>query len=98
MTLHAMQVLPLLAGVLALSAWSEVARVRLVATATAGYGGMVLVSVLQAAQGLAPGDLTVVSDVLLVTSVTALAVSGLAALSRLSRTRLSEAARLPGHS
>ncbi|MEU7895170.1 hypothetical protein AB0B45_20200 [Nonomuraea sp. NPDC049152] len=84
-TLHAVQVLPVLAGVLALSGWSEAARVRLVAVAAAGYGGVVLVSVLQAAQGLAPGDLTVLSGVLLVVSATALAGSGVAALGRLRR-------------
>ncbi|MFD1938462.1 hypothetical protein ACFSKW_44010 [Nonomuraea mangrovi] len=93
-TLHAVQVLPVLAGVLALSAWSEVVRVRLVAVAALGYGGVVLVSVLQAAAGLAPADLTVVSGVVLVVSVAALAGAGVAAVGRLSRRRMVAAVRV----
>ncbi|MFE3452560.1 hypothetical protein ACFXJ8_26920 [Nonomuraea sp. NPDC059194] len=95
-TLHAVQALPLLAAVLMLTGWSEAARVRLVAVAAAGYGGVVLVSVLQAAQGLAPADLTVLSGVLLVASVTALAGAGVVAVSRVSRSKLVAFGRLRG--
>ncbi|MGW4471290.1 hypothetical protein ACWENQ_16605 [Nonomuraea sp. NPDC004354] len=82
-TLHAVQVLPVLAWLLTLTAWSEAARVRLVAVVAAGYGGVVLVSVLQAAAGLAPADLTVASGVLLVAALAAMAGAGTATLARL---------------
>ncbi|MET9338818.1 hypothetical protein [Nonomuraea sp. NPDC003804] len=82
-TLHAVQVLPALAWLLTLTAWSEAARVRLVAVAAAGYGGVVLVSVLQAAAGLAPADVTVASGVLLVAALAAMAGAGTATLARL---------------
>ncbi|WP_433242812.1 hypothetical protein ACQPYK_38750 [Streptosporangium sp. CA-135522] len=82
-TLHGLQVLPALAALLTLTAWTERARTRLVALAVAGYGGLVAVSALQAAQGLAPADLTVISGVLLTGSATALAVAGAMTLARL---------------
>ncbi|MGV9304150.1 hypothetical protein ACWDLG_12325 [Nonomuraea sp. NPDC003727] len=82
-TLHAVQVLQVLAWLLTLTAWSEAARVRLVAVVAAGYGGVVLVSVLQAAAGLAPADLTVASGVLLVAALAAMAGAGTATLARL---------------
>ncbi|MBG0813334.1 hypothetical protein [Planomonospora sp. ID82291] len=82
-TLHAVQVLPILAALLTLTAWSERARTGLVALATGGYGGLVLVGVVQAAQGLAPIDLTATSGALLVVSAAALLAAGAAALSRL---------------
>ncbi|MGV9771251.1 hypothetical protein [Streptosporangium sp. NPDC003464] len=82
-TLHALQVLPVLAALLARTVWTEQVRTRLVALATAGYGGLVAVSVLQAARGLAPADLTVTSGALLAASAAALAVAGAAALAGL---------------
>jgi hypothetical protein len=83
-TLHALQVLPLLAWLLTRTRWPEPTRVRIVAVAAAGYAGLVAVSALQAFSGLAPTRLTVVSGALLLASVLALASAGLATLSRLS--------------
>lgn len=84
-TLHALQALPILAAILAWTSWQGRARVRIVAIATAGYGGLILVAVLQALQGLAPTDLTVASGAVLLTSGAALAGAGLAALARVTR-------------
>ncbi|MEV8632365.1 hypothetical protein AB0395_11985 [Streptosporangium sp. NPDC051023] len=86
-TLHALQVLPVLAALLMLTAWSERVRIRLVTLATAGYGGLVVVSVLQAAQGLAPTDLTVTSGTVLLASVAAFGVAGALTLARLGTGR-----------
>ncbi|WP_214416289.1 hypothetical protein [Sphaerisporangium fuscum] len=79
-TLHALQVLPVLAWLLTFSAWEERVRTRLVALAACGYGCLVLVSALQAAQGRAPADLTVLSGVVLPAGSAALVTAGAAAL------------------
>jgi hypothetical protein len=90
-TLHALQVLLVLAALLTLTTWTERARTRLVATAVTGYGGLVAVSVLQAVQGLAPADLTPASAIVLLASAVSLVFSSVAALARV---RLSG---VPGH-
>ncbi|MER7207651.1 hypothetical protein ABT340_11310 [Streptosporangium sp. NPDC000239] len=87
-TLHALQVLPALAALLTLTSWGERARTRLVALAVAGYGGLVVVSVLQAVQGLAPADLTPLSGAVLLAAVAALGVAAAAALVRLDAHRV----------
>ncbi|WP_157245067.1 hypothetical protein [Nonomuraea typhae] len=79
-SLHGVQALPVLAWVLTMTGWSEAARVRLAGLAAAGYGGVVLVSMLQAAGGLAPADLTVVSGVLLLGAAGALTGASAATL------------------
>ncbi|MFF5209037.1 hypothetical protein [Streptosporangium sp. NPDC000396] len=81
-TLHALQVLPVLAALLTLTTWTERARTRLVAVASAGYGGLIAVSVLQAARGLAPADLTVTSGAVLLVSVATFTVVGMMTLAR----------------
>ncbi len=83
-SLHALQVLPLLAALLTRTRWPEPYRVRIVAAAAAGYAGLVAVSAVQAFAGLAPSQLTPLSGALLLTSVAVLAAAGVAALSRLS--------------
>lgn len=79
-TLHALQALPILAALLALTSWNALVRLRVVWVATAGYAGIVLVAVAQALQGLAPADLTAVTGALLLASVAALLGAGGAAL------------------
>jgi cytochrome bd-type quinol oxidase subunit 2 len=83
-TLHALQILPMLAWLLTRTRWSERDRVRAVAAGAAGYLGLVVVSALQALSGLAPTRLTPLSGALLLTSVPLLAGAGVVALSRLS--------------
>ncbi|MFF0575731.1 hypothetical protein [Streptosporangium saharense] len=87
-TLHALQALPALAALLTLTSWDERARTRLVALATTGYGGLVVVSVLQAARGLAPADLTPLSGAVLLASATALGASVMVTLTRLEGHRI----------
>jgi hypothetical protein len=87
-TIHAMQVLPLFAVLLAGTAWSERRRVQLVAGAVAGYVGLVAVSLLQALDGLAPTDLTPWSGALLMVSGTLFCGVVVAAASRVRPARI----------
>jgi hypothetical protein len=57
LTLHAAQLLPLLALLLAAGQWKESRRVVVVFAAALGYGGLVAVSLQQTLSGLAPFDL-----------------------------------------
>lgn len=58
LTLHGIQLLPLLALQLQFSNWSESRRIQVILTATAGYSGIVAVTLWQAWSGLAPFDMT----------------------------------------
>src|SRR6266540_2378219 len=62
--MHAIQVLPGLAWLLAFARLAERRRLGLVAAATLGYGALVAVSLLQTAAGLAPLDLGVATAAL----------------------------------
>jgi hypothetical protein len=56
-SLHALQVLPVLAWLLSFADWSEARRTRIVVACTAGYCGIVAASAFQAFSGRAPLDL-----------------------------------------
>jgi hypothetical protein len=78
--IHAIQVLPALAWLLAFAALDERRRLGLVRVATAGYVALVVVSVLQAAAGVAPFDVGLVAAVLYLLGVGLLGAAFLAAL------------------
>ncbi len=63
LTLHGIQLLPLLALLLQFSSWSESQRIQIILTATVGYGGIVAVTLWQAWSGLAPFDMTLMISV-----------------------------------
>jgi hypothetical protein len=79
-TIHAIQVLPALAWLLSFAALPERRRVVLVGTATFGYAALVVVSVLQAATGVAPLDVGVVAAVLYLVGAGLLGAAFVAAL------------------
>jgi hypothetical protein len=62
--LHALQVLPLLAWFLSLTAMAEGRRIRVVATGAIGYGFLVAASAVQAFSGLAPLELSIAGALL----------------------------------
>lgn len=68
-SMHAIQVLPLLALLLTLTKLEDSQRRRVVATAAAGYFGIVAVSALQTFSGLAPFDLTAFAAAIALVSV-----------------------------
>ncbi len=70
--MHGIQTLPGLAWLVTFSTHRRRRRRDIVATASAGYAGLVAVSILQTLAGRAPWDLTLVSGVLLAASVAAL--------------------------
>lgn len=78
--IHAIQVLPGLAWLLSFSSSSEDRRLRIVALATAGYAGLVLVSALQTYTGRTPWDVDVLTGALLLASLAALAFAALRTL------------------
>ena len=78
--IHAIQVLPALAWLLAFAALDERRRLGLVRVATVGYVALVVVSVLQAATGVAPFDVGLVEAVLYLLGVGLLGAAFLAAL------------------
>jgi hypothetical protein len=78
--IHGIQVLPALAWLLSFAALSEQRRLGLVRLATGGYLALVVVSVLQAAGGVAPFDVGVVAAVLYLLGVVLLGVAFVAAL------------------
>lgn len=80
--MHAIQVLPGLAWLLAFGSVDEARRVRLVAAA-AGYGLLVAVSLLQTFTGLARWDLGLLTGGLLLAGLGAFAVAGTGALGAL---------------
>jgi hypothetical protein len=78
--MHAIQVLPALAWLLSFAALPERRRLRLVWAATTGYGGLVAVSLLQTAAGLAPLDVGVAAAALSLLGVVLLGGAFLAAV------------------
>jgi hypothetical protein len=78
--IHGIQVLPALAWLLSFAALPEQRRLGLVRLATGGYVALVVVSVLQAAGGVAPFDVGVVAVVLYLLGVALLGVAFVAAL------------------
>jgi hypothetical protein len=74
-TMHAIQVLPILALFLSLTALPEPARRRVVWVATAGYVGVAGTTALQTFSGLAPFDLTAPAAGLVIVSVALLFVA-----------------------
>jgi hypothetical protein len=78
--MHAIQVLPALAWLLSFAALPERRRLRLVWAATTGYAGLVAVSLLQTAAGLAPLDVGVAAAALSLLGVVLLGGAFLAAL------------------
>jgi hypothetical protein len=78
--MHAVQVLPGLAWLLAFARLPERRRLVLVGVATVGYGALVAVSLLQTAAGLAPLDLGVATAVLSLLGLLLLGAAFLAAL------------------
>jgi len=57
LSLHAVQVLPVLAWLLLFTKWSESQRTRIVIVAIAGYAGLVMASAFQTFSGLAPFEM-----------------------------------------
>jgi hypothetical protein len=78
--IHAIQVLPALAWLLAFTALAEPRRLGLVRVAVVGYVSLVAVSVLQAATGVAPFDVGPVAAALYLLGVGLLGAAFLAAL------------------
>jgi hypothetical protein len=78
--IHGVQVLPALAWLVSFAALPERRRLGLVRVATLGYVALVVVSVLQAAAGVAPFDVGVVAVVLYLLGVALLGVAFVAAL------------------
>jgi hypothetical protein len=76
--LHAVQALPALAWLLSFTALTERTRLRLVVVATAGYAGLLLVTIAQTFRGLAPLALDITALVtLLLSLILLLAVAAL---------------------
>jgi len=85
LSLHAVQVLPVLAWLLIFTNWSEGQRTRTVMVAIAGYSGLVMASAFQTFSGLAPFEMQLL--VVLVIGVSSIGVLGayIAALTGLRR-------------
>lgn len=81
--LHAIQVLPFLAWMLAIAPRTERERLRVVRAASAGYTGLVAVSVLQTITGRAPFDLTLPTTAMLAVSLALLGGAYLVGAGRL---------------
>lgn len=79
-TLHALQVLPILAWLLLFSNWRERQRLQLVLVAGVGYSGLVGVSLIQTFSGQAAFDLSVLISLLLAGSVVSIVGAYFAAL------------------
>lgn len=73
LSLHALQVLPVLAWLLSFANWSEARRMRIVLVAAVGYVAPVVVSAFQAFSGRAPFDLGVLTALVSVVGVLMLA-------------------------
>ena len=86
LTLHAAQVLPMLAWLLLFTNWSEIRRTQAVIVAAAGYTGLVAVSAFQTFSGVAPFDLSLVAALVFGISAVGLIVAYAAALIGLQRT------------
>ena len=86
LTLHAAQVLPVLAWLLFFTNWSEIRRTQAVIVAAAGYTGLVAVSAFQTFSGVAPFDLSLGAALVFGISAGGLIVAYAAALIGLQRT------------
>ena len=75
LSLHGIQVLPVLAWLLLFTPWSESRRTRAVALAAAGYTGLVTASAVQTYSGRAPLDLTLPVALILGLSVASVAAA-----------------------
>jgi hypothetical protein len=78
--LHAVQVLPVLALLSALSHSTEAARVRIVGVGAAGYGALITSMMVQAYDGRGPLDLGVVTSLLALAGLGLLAAAALIVL------------------
>jgi hypothetical protein len=79
-TLHAVQVLPALALLSALSRSTEAAMVRIVGVGAAGYGALIASTTVQAYDGRGPLDLGVVTSLLALAGLGLLAAAALIVL------------------
>ncbi|MGB0389074.1 MAG: hypothetical protein ACPGWR_29985 [Ardenticatenaceae bacterium] len=79
-TLHALQVLPILAWLLLFSTWRERQRLLAVLVAGAGYMGLVALSLIQTFSGHATFDLSLLTSALLAISIASIIGAYLAAL------------------
>lgn len=97
-SLHALQVLPLLAWLALFTRWEEGDRTRAVVAATAGYTGLVAVGIVQALGGQAPLSFTVVMALLFWISAALLLGAFLVTAAEMVRARKgsNQAARLQG--
>lgn len=86
-SLHALQILPLLAWLALFTRWEEGKRTQAVVAATAGYTGLVVVGVLQAMGGQAPLAFTFVMALLFWTSAALLIGAFLATAADVLRAR-----------
>lgn len=86
-SLHALQVLPLLAWLAKFTRWEESGRTRVVIAATFGYSGLVFVGVLQALGGNAPLSFTFVVALLFCISAPLLLGALLVTATELVRSR-----------
>jgi hypothetical protein len=68
-TLHAIQILPVLAVVLSLSALSEASRLRILAVGAAGYAALIVSTAVQTYRGEAPLDLGLLTSGLALTRI-----------------------------
>ena len=80
LTLHAIQVLPVLAFLLLFTNWSQSRRLTAVMVATAGYAGLVVVSTFQTFSGLALFDMSLLAGLGFGISAVSLIVAYAAAL------------------
>jgi hypothetical protein len=80
LALHGLQVLPILAGLLTFSAWSERQRTGIVMIASAGYAGLVAITAARAFAGTEPVEWGALSGVVMVACTVALAGAAVAAL------------------
>ena len=86
LTLHGIELLPLLAWLLAFTNSSESRRTRIVILAAGGYTGLVVVNAFQTFSGLAPLDMTAIASIALGVSAIVIIASYAAALLGLQRT------------
>ena len=87
-SLHALQLLPVLAWLLLFTNWPESRRTKAVVLAAAGYMGLVAVSSLQTFSGLSHIDLNLLTTLLLGISVIGISSAYIAALRALRQTLL----------
>jgi len=86
LSLHAVQVLPVLAWLLLFTNWSESQRTRTVIVAIVGYAGLMLVSAFQTFSGLAPFAMHLLVALVLGFSVISVVGAYIAALTGLRQT------------